>query len=119
MKRKQIRLTRKTSWGDAPGMLQTKQYANLPNPWRTDFGLCNEELSNYFDIALDCPVVYLILSTRECVDSYAVRQDGPEHIQVRDPDNLVWCDDDLAEMVGKYAKKAKQEYVYLSFEIPE
>ncbi len=101
------------------GTLRTKGYYTTPNSTKPDFGLCDSQLNDYFDITKADTKVDLVLSTKECVDSYAVRQHSPDHIEGEDPNDTVWVDNELAAMIGKYATAAKQEFIYLSFEFPK
>jgi hypothetical protein len=114
---KRVRLKR----GQYDGMLRTRHEFTGPSytAGSGDFGLCDNDLREYFNIPESCREVDLILSVKEYKDSYGVRQDGNEYIEVEGLDERVWVDDELVELVSMYASEVGRlgRYVYLSFEV--
>ena len=115
MKQQRLTLTR----GGYCEMLRTQPYERATTHGPPDFGLCDDDLRRYFNISPDCMEIDVVLSTREYKDSYAVKQADSEHIEGRDPADTLWVDEEFAAWIGKYAKAANREWVYLSFEYPK
>jgi hypothetical protein len=89
-------------------------WSDPSTPYEGGFSLCNEELRRYFDIALTCMEIDLVLSTKPHRHAYEVSRDDFDHIIVEG--TSVWVDDELATLIHGYAKGHKK---YLSFEYPK
>jgi hypothetical protein len=123
MKRiKRVKLTRLDRYGDNMGILSTVGYYDYPLDGKVCFGLCDTQLEEYFSVTKECKEIDLVLSAEDHIDAYAVRKESFDYIEVKEPNDTVHVDDELATLIGNYARKVhgdRSVYVYLSLEFPK
>jgi hypothetical protein len=87
-------------------------------PETQDWALCNEQLQEYFDIPRSCLKIDMVLSTKSHRHAYEVSQETHCYLLVEGEEE-VWVDEDLAALVGRFAKDQGRRSVYMSFEFPK